>query len=179
MANADRDTRVPHFDSKLQAECYIHSLGLPYTIIGPVFFMENFLRKWWLPGLREGRLAIAMSKGRRPQQIATADLARFAVLVLEKREPFLGRRIDIASDEISTGEAAAMIARASGKEITHAELPIEVVHAGSDAMARMFQWFEHVGYDVDIARLRTEYPEVRWHSFECWANEQDWRLLDM
>lgn len=178
VAHADRETGVPHFDSKLQVERYIRSLDLPYTIIGPVFFMENFLRHWWLPGLRAGKLVIAMSKERKLQQIAVADIARFTALIFERREPFLGRRIDIASDEISVNEAAVMLARASGKPIEYVQLPIEAVRAGSDGMARMFEWFEHVGFAVDIARLRADHPEVGWQSFEQWLGAQDWRLLE-
>jgi hypothetical protein len=41
----------------------------------------------------------------------------------------------------------------------------------------MFEWFDRVGYDVDIDALRKEFPEVRWHSFADWAREFDWSVL--
>jgi uncharacterized protein YbjT (DUF2867 family) len=43
VANADRNTGIPRFESKYKAEQHIQNLGIPYTIIGPTFFMENVL----------------------------------------------------------------------------------------------------------------------------------------
>ena len=43
--------------------------------------------------------------------------------------------------------------------------------------ARMFEWFDRVGYSADIGALRREHPEVGWHTFEAWAREQDWSAL--
>ena len=33
----------------------------------------------------------------------------------------------------------------------------------------MFEWFDRIGYDVDIAALRAAFPEVGWQSFADWA----------
>jgi hypothetical protein len=41
----------------------------------------------------------------------------------------------------------------------------------------MFEWFNNVGYTVDIAGLKKEFPEVGWHGFSAWAKEQDWEAL--
>ena len=41
----------------------------------------------------------------------------------------------------------------------------------------MFEWFDRVGYDVDIAALHKELPEVGWHSFADWARAFDWGAL--
>jgi len=41
----------------------------------------------------------------------------------------------------------------------------------------MAEWFDRVGYDVDIAALHAAFPEVRWHSFSDWAREFDWSVL--
>jgi hypothetical protein len=45
-------------------------------------------------------------------------------------------------------------------------------------MALMFEWFNSTGYAADIKRLRREFPEVKWHTFEEWARKQDWSVLD-
>jgi hypothetical protein len=41
----------------------------------------------------------------------------------------------------------------------------------------MYEWFERVGYTIDLAALKREFPEVGWHSFEAWARTQDWKAL--
>ena len=42
----------------------------------------------------------------------------------------------------------------------------------------MFEWFDQVGYDVDIPALHRAFPEVAWHSFEAWAQDADWSVLN-
>ncbi len=43
VGSADRNTGIPHFDSKARVEDYVRGTGLKYTIFRPVFFMENLL----------------------------------------------------------------------------------------------------------------------------------------
>ena len=39
------------------------------------------------------------------------------------------------------------------------------------------EWFDRVGYTVDHAALRREFPDVAFHDFEKWAKAQDWNTL--
>ena len=52
VANADKDTGIPHFDSKREIEEHVERLGVSYTIVAPVYFMDNLLAPWTLPQLR-------------------------------------------------------------------------------------------------------------------------------
>ena len=179
VANADRDTAIPHFDSKREVEEHIERLGVPYTIVAPVYFMENLLAPWTLPELKEGRLPMALSSSRPLQQIALSDIAAFTALILEKRKDFAGQRLDIASDEVAGDEVAETLTRVTGHEIHYVELPLEQVRqAMGDDGARMFEWFDQVGYSADIAALRRDHPEVGWHTFQGWAKEQEWSALE-
>ena len=179
VANADRDTAIPHFDSKREVEEHIERLGVPYTIVAPVYFMENLLAPWTLPELKGGRLPMALSSSRPLQQIALSDIAAFTALILEKRKDFAGQRLDIASDEVAGDEVAETLTRVTGHEIHYVELPLEQVRqAMGDDGARMFEWFDQVGYSADIAALRRDHPEVGWHTFEGWAKEQEWSALE-
>src|SRR5207244_2667108 len=173
-AGADRETGSPHFDSKFDAEQAIRQPGVPFTSVAPVFFMENFLADWLAAGIAKGSIAMALPATRRLQQIAVADIAQFTALVIERRERFLGERIDIASDELTVATAAAAISEASGRHIEYTALPIDTVRQWNDDLARMLEWFDRVGYDADVVGLRWLYPEVDWHRFSTWAREQDW-----
>jgi uncharacterized protein YbjT (DUF2867 family) len=178
VADADKDTGIPHFDSKREIEKHIEGLGIPYTIVAPVYFMDNLLAPWTLPQLKEGRFPMALPASRPLQQIALSDIVAFTVLVLENPEQFVDRRVDIASDELTGGEVAEVLTRVTGHEIDYVELPLEQVRQamGEDG-ARMLEWFDRVGYSADIEALRREHPEVGWHTFEDWAKEQDWSVL--
>jgi len=177
VASADRNTGIPHFDSKYKVEQHIKTLGVPYTIVGPVFFMENLVSPWWLPALQEGKLPMAMPGTRKLQQITLDDIAGFTLVVLERREQFLSKRIDIASDEVAGNDVADILSRLSGRTIEYVELPIERVRATNEDFAKMFEWFNRVGYRADIPGLRREYPKVGWHTFEGWARAQNWGVL--
>jgi uncharacterized protein YbjT (DUF2867 family) len=177
VAGADRATGIPHFDSKFEVEKEIRRSGVPFTIVAPVFFMENFLSEPLAAGIAKGAISVALPATRRVQQIAVADIAQFDALVIERRESFLGKRIDIASDELTGATAAAAISEASGRRIEYTALPIEAVRQWNDDLARMFEWFDCVGYDADIVGLRLLYPEVDWHRFSTWAGEQDWSAI--
>src|SRR6202171_3937108 len=174
VAGADRATGIPHFDSKFEVEKEIRRSGIPFTIVAPVFFMENFLAEWMAAGIAQGSIAIAVPATRRLQQIAVEDIAQFTALVIERRESFLGKRIDIASDELTLATATAAISEASGRPIKYTAIPIAAARQQSEDLARMYEWFDRVGYDADVVGLRELYPEVRWHRFSDWAREQRW-----
>ena len=177
VAGADRATGIPHFDSKFEVEQEIRRSGVPFTIVAPVAFMENFLAGWLAAGIAKGSIAMALPATRRLQQIAVADIAQFTALVIDRRDSVLGKRIDIASDELTIAAAAAAISEAAGRHIEYTALPISAVRQQNEDLARMFEWFDRVGYDADIVGLRSLYPEVDWHRFSIWAHQQDWSAI--
>jgi uncharacterized protein YbjT (DUF2867 family) len=179
VAGADRDSGVPHFDSKFEVEKELRKSGVPFTIIAPVFFMDNFVSPWMAAGIAQGSIAMAVPATRRLQQIAVADIARFTALVIERRSEFLGKRIDIASDELTGTTAAELIGDASGRRVEYTAVPIEAARKQSEDLARMYEWFDRVGYDADVVGLRSLYPEVGWHRFRDWAREQLWTTGDV
>ncbi|WP_224364950.1 NmrA/HSCARG family protein [Hyalangium versicolor] len=177
VASANQRTGIPHFDSKFLVEEHLVKAGVPYTIFAPVFFQDNLVSPLFGAGLKQGVIALAMPPQRKLQQINVDEIGAFGALVIERREEFLGKRIDIASNELSGEQVAEVFSRVSGKPVKFAEAPLAQVRAMSEDMAIMFEWFDKVGYSADIARLRRDYPEVGWRSFEEWARAQDWKRL--
>jgi len=165
VANADKNTGIPHFESKYKVEQHIKNLGIPHTIIGPTFFMENLLG----PGLEQGQLALPLSPSITLQQSALENIAEFSALVLERRKPFLGKRIDIASDEVTGAQAAGILSNVLGNKIRYVPVPLEQVYQANEDMARMYEWYEKAGTGIDIASLHQEYPEIDWLTFRDWA----------
>ncbi len=178
VANADKATGVPHFDSKYEVEKHIASSGVPYTIIAPVYFMENLITPWSVPGLRQGKLALALPVDRPLQQIAVRDIGAFAAAIIERRESVFGHRYDIAGDELSGEESAAIISEATGRKIQYVSLSPDALRAQSEDMALMFEWLNDIAYSADIAGLRWDLPEVGWHDFATWLGRQDLSGLD-
>jgi uncharacterized protein YbjT (DUF2867 family) len=165
VANADKNTGIPHFESKYKVEQHIKNLEIPYTIIGPTFFMENLLG----PGLEQSQLALPLSPSTTLQQSALQNIAEFSALVLERHKTFVGKRIDIASDEVTGERAAEILSNELGQKIRYVSIPLEQVYQANEDMARMYEWYEKVGTGIDISALHQEYPEVNWLTFRGWA----------
>ena len=165
VANADKNTGIPHFESKYEVEQHIKNLGIPHTIIGPTFFMENLLG----PGLEQGQLALPLSPSTTLQQSALENIAEFSAMVLGCRKPFLGKRIDIASDEVTGDQATNILSNVLGYKIRYIPVPLEQVYQANEDMARMYDWYGKVGTGIDISALHQEYPEVGWLTFRDWA----------
>ena len=170
---ADKNTGIPHFESKYKVEQHIKNSGIPYTIIGPTFFMDNLL-SFSLAGLQQGQVALPLSPSRFLQQSAVENIAEFSALALERRNSFIGKRIDIASDEITGEQAAKVLSNELGHKIRYEQVPMEQIRQASEDLAVMFEWVERVGTGVDIAALHKQYPEVNWLSFKDWVKSQNW-----
>lgn len=177
VADADKKTGIPHFESKYLVEKHVVGLGIPYTISAPVAFMENVVAPWSIGALSQGTYAFAMPPKRVLQLVSLADIGGFVAALAERREQVFGRRFDFAGDELSGEEQAKILSEAIGHPIRYQEIPLAAARQQSEDAALMFEWFDRVGYDVDIAALHKDFPEVRWHSFADWARAFDWSAL--
>lgn len=178
VASADRSTGIPHVESKRKVEEYVKKLGIPYTVVGPVFFMENLLGPTFVDGLRAGTLSMPLRPTQPLQMVAVEDIAGFVGLVLERPSEFQEQRIAIASDGLTGPEMAAVLTQ-TGRTITYAQAPLEPIRARSKDFARMWEWFDKEGTNIDVSALVRSYPEVGWRDFRHWTNEQDWSVLDV
>jgi uncharacterized protein YbjT (DUF2867 family) len=176
VGSANRQTGIPHFDSKYEVEKHIAKVGVRATILAPVAFMENlyFVKEQ----LAKGIYASALSPTRALAQIAVVDIGAVAVRVLEDAGRFTGKRFDLASDELTGNDGMAILSRVTGRSFTYYQVPLDVVRQrmGEDAV-KMYEWFDRVGFSVDRAALRREFPDVAFHDFESWAKTQDWNAL--
>jgi uncharacterized protein YbjT (DUF2867 family) len=174
--NADLGTGIPHFDSKQRIEQHLAGLGVPWTVLGPGAFMENYTNDWTLQSLRQGFFAIPMPVDRPLPVVAAADIGAMAALALSDPERFAGRRIDLASQWRTPTQIAAAISAACGRPITAREVTLDVAESYSPDLAAMFRYFQEVGLTVDIEALHRDHPEVGWHTFEAWAAAHPWQL---
>ncbi|MFJ9771391.1 NmrA/HSCARG family protein [Kitasatospora sp. NPDC101157] len=176
--NADRSTGIPHFDSKQRIERHLAGLGLPWTVIGPAAFLDNYANEWTLESLREGVFHLPMPPGVPIPVIAAESIGAFAAHVLAHPDAYAGRRIDIASQWCTGEQIAAAIAAASGRPVRCEEVPLSVVETYSADLAAMFRYFQEVGLDIDTAALHAEHPTVDWRTLEDWAAGRTWTLRD-
>jgi uncharacterized protein YbjT (DUF2867 family) len=174
VGSAHRNTGIPHFENKWRIEQLIRELGFPsWTVLRPVFFMENLLSPWFKPYIDQGNLAIGMKPDTRLQMIAVRDIGKYGRAAFERHEELNGKAIDLAGDELTGPEAAKILSEVTGRTIEFYQVPIEQVREGSAEFAIMLEWFDAVGYDADIEGTAKEFG-VKPTRFGEWAREQDW-----
>ena len=176
VGSANRQTGVPHFDSKYEVEKHIAATGVRATVLAPVYFMENLY--FGKEQLAKGVYATPLSPTKPLAQVPVPDIGCVAVRILENAGRFAGKRFDLGSDELSGNDVVAILSRVTGRAFTYFQVPLDVIRQrmGEDA-AKMYEWFERVGYTIDRAALRREFPDVAFHDFESWAKAQDWSTL--
>lgn len=151
VGGAERNTKLPHFDVKFEIEKYLKSLNLPVTVIRPVFFMENF-KTWFKPQEADGKLTLnmALKADTKLQMIAVEDIGAISAKIFDDPEKFIGKEIELAGDELTMPEVAALYETNTGKKTEFVELPVSVIRTNSAEMADMFQWFMDKGYEADL-----------------------------
>jgi uncharacterized protein YbjT (DUF2867 family) len=165
VASAHRRTGIPHFENKNRVENTVRSAGFPtYTIIRPVFFMENLPTPWFLNG---DAIYAAMKPTTVLQMIAVADIGKYGALAFTDAR-LANRALDIAGDQATMPEAARVLSNALGRTITFVQIPIEEVRKNSEDFALMLEWFGAVGYDADIEGNAREFG-VPPTTLEAWA----------
>jgi uncharacterized protein YbjT (DUF2867 family) len=169
VGSAHKKTGIPHFDNKARIEATIKSLGFPsYTIIRPVFFMENLPSPWFLQG---DKLVTAMRPETKLQMLASDDVGKFGAKAFIDADKLKNAEFDIAGDAVTMPEAAAAVSKLVGKPVTFQQIPIEAVRQNSDDFAKMLEWFEAVGYSADIGSLESKYG-IRPLILADWVRQQ-------
>ena len=175
IANADQGTGVPHFESKFRVEQRLRQLEVPWTVLGPVSFLDGFGSGWTRQSVAAGQFAFPMRGDKPLQVVALDDLGALAAYVFEHPEPMRARRIDVASDELGPARMAQILTQVTGHPVVHQEPDLAALGVDAEGdMARMMRWIAEVGYSADIPALRVEFPEIGWHSFESWAKTVSW-----
>ncbi|KAF4549348.1 Hypothetical protein D9617_22g066940 [Elsinoe fawcettii] len=166
---------VPKWAQKHQVELFLkqkadESKGkLTYSIIRPVFFMENltngFVGKVIATGWRD-RLG-----SKKMQVVAAKDVGMWGARALlgADEEAYRNRAFSVAGDEIDWEDVARVFRREVGREVeTTFSFVAGVMIWGVAEVNRMFAWFGDVKGSADLGRLR---QMGRVTGFEEWARE--------
>ncbi|MGA8113238.1 MAG: NmrA/HSCARG family protein [Actinocatenispora sp.] len=164
-----RRSGVAHFETKAEIEAHIDAIGVPTTVLRPVFFMENW--PYMVPTVQNGERvgSIALAADTSLQMIALADIGRIAVDAFDRPAEFIGRKIEIAGDELTVRQIADALTKADGIPTRFERQPIEDLRAEAAEVANMFDWLDEKGYRADIAALRERYPDLL--TFDAWLHE--------
>lgn len=171
---AHRGMGQKHFESKWQIEQHIQKLDLPYSILRPVAFMDNY--NWSRPQISNGTFpSWGLLPNKTLQIVAVEDIGAFSALIFKRREEFLGKTVEFAGDELTEAQIAETLTRVIGRPVQVAVPQIPQGQTLTPERLAMFQFFSGKGYDADIAALRKIYPGL--HRFDAYLVETGWKNL--
>jgi uncharacterized protein YbjT (DUF2867 family) len=157
VGSAHRGMGQKHFDSKWEIEKYIQSLDIPYTILRPVAFFDNF--NWERAVILNGTFnAMGLRPEKERQLIAAEDIGVFAALAFAKPKEYLGKIIELAGDALTESQLADTFARVIGRPVKLTVPSGGESWGDQEEMTAMFNFFNGEAYDADIQLLRKLHP---------------------
>jgi uncharacterized protein YbjT (DUF2867 family) len=156
--------KVPHLDSKGEANAVFTELEVPTTFLLTSFYWENFIYFGMGPKLGpNGKLAITLPMGdKRLPGIAAEDIGKCAYGIFKKGREFVGKTVGVAGEHLTGAQMAAALTRALGQEVQYNAVSPEVYRGfgfpGAEDLGNMFQFkrdFEDYycgARNLDIAR---------------------------
>ena len=171
----DRNTGVPHLDSKWQIEQKVRSLDIPWTVFRPAAFMENWA---WEQAtiLAEGVVALPGRPDMTYRQVSVRDIAAMTVQALEQPEVWAGQIVALAGDALTPVEVAEVFSRVLGRELRYRQIDWDTCReTQGEELTLMFRYFDEFGMDGDPNMLRHWHPGAL--SFEAFLRTEGWDRL--
>ncbi|HNU50210.1 MAG TPA: SDR family oxidoreductase [Verrucomicrobiota bacterium] len=102
--------------------------GVPYTILRPNFFMENFSTGFLAPMLKQRGIFLAAADGK-TSFISVVDIAEAASVVFQKG--LVSKEYNLTGPEaLDHAQVAATISEVSGKTVTYQAIPEDAMLSG-------------------------------------------------
>lgn len=176
--------KVPHLDSKGEADAYFTERGLPVTFLRTSFYWDNLIHFGMGPRMGAGgELEFTLPMGdRKLPGIAAEDIGQCAYNIIKNRSEYLGKTVGIAGDHLTGAQMADALTRALGRKVRHNDVPPEVYRGfgfpGAEDLGNMFQFkrdFEHVYCGArDLGTARRIHPGMK--TFDRWLAENRDRI---
>jgi len=134
---ADKKTGVPEFEVKVQIEELLKDSYLPYTILRPAFFMENFLNDFF-PGTVQQLEKGVLKQPLRPHDtlavISKDDLGAFVTMIFKNPMHFINKLYELVSEQMTMKEYAKLL------KCTYEQIPFNDV--GEQRLLDIYRWFQ-------------------------------------
>jgi uncharacterized protein YbjT (DUF2867 family) len=176
--------KVPHFDSKGEANQDFTNLGVPTTFLLTSFYWDNLIHSGMGPKKGpDGTLLFTLPMGdKKLPGIAADDIGRCAYGVFKKAREYVGKTVGIAGEHLTGAQMAAALTKALGREVRYNPVSFEAYRGfgfpGAEDLGNMFQFkhdFEEAfcgARNLDVAR--SLYPGLQ--TFEQWLARNKARI---
>ncbi|MFJ6907169.1 NmrA/HSCARG family protein [Streptomyces griseoluteus] len=169
---ADRESGVPHHDSKHWIEEHLRKSGLRAEMVRPTAFMENF-SSVMAPSLEHGEivLRLPLPEDVALKMISVRDIGRVAAALLLGTAEAPGGVVELVGDELTGPQIAAAFGARAGLPARYEALPLSVLPNDLDkAMFRQFA--EAAEHPSDLAVVRSIEPATL--DLAAWIRATGW-----
>ena len=171
--------KVPHFDSKGEANQVFTDAGVPTTFLLTSFYWDNMIYFGMGPKKGpEGQLAITLPMDDKELPgIAAEDIGKCAYGIFKKGEDYIGKTVGIAGEHLTGAQMAASLSDALGQSVQYNAVEPEVYRGfgfpGAEDLGNMFQFKRDFNKDFRAARnietSRDLNPSLQ--SFDKWLSK--------
>lgn len=171
--------KVPHFDSKGEADEFFRRSGVPTTFLVASFYWDNFI--YFGAGPKkgpDGKLYLTFPlDDKKMAGIASEDIGKCAYGIFKKGPELAGKTIGIAGEHVSGEEMAKGLTEALGQEVIYNNVTPDAYRAfgfpGADDLGNMFQFYRDFEEDAnrlrDIKFSRELNPDLK--DYRTWLSE--------
>lgn len=151
---------LPDVATKVEIEAHLRASSVPFTVLRPAFFVENFL-----PGgfaaMTESTVGYPGFDPANPvpqQYIYIDDLGMIAADVLREGAPWFGRTLELAGGSLTPAEVLSVFSEHVGRPMSAPAMPVD---AFGEAVAPLFVFMRDRGWQsIDIDALRARFPRL-------------------
>ncbi|MCE7011298.1 NmrA/HSCARG family protein [Kibdelosporangium philippinense] len=167
--------KVPHFDSKGEADKVFTDAGVPTTFLSTTMYFESFLDFFKPTRDDNGTLYITLPMADSPLPgVAREDIGRTAYGIFKQGKDLIGETVNLSGENLTGEEYVAEMGKALGEKVEYRPLTFEQVRAlpvpGADDIANMFQYYaEFSDYFAGVRKpeyVRTLNPDLQ--DFATW-----------
>lgn len=143
---------VPHFDSKIEVEAYMRDLGIPFTILRPMPFMELLSEKEFYPAMAAWGVYPQILGWDTPLPwVAVRDIGIAIANIFDAPDTWIGRDVTLCSDVKTLEQSRSIFTEVDGKKPFRLPLPPWLFSKmAQDEFVLMWQWM--VGYLAELGQ---------------------------
>lgn len=153
-------TGVGSWESKLAVEAHMKALGLSFTVLRPMAFMELMTDQTFFPAVSTWHLMPRLMGADRPVPwLCLDDLGAIAARAFKNPDRFIGQDIKLASEVQSLSECREIWHEVLGRPPRHFPMPEWAFErfVGTD-LTTMWRWLRTEHFDIDPAQTHAILP---------------------
>jgi len=137
---------IPHFDSKIKVEAHMRDIGIPFTILRPMPYMELLSEKEFYPAMGAWGVYPQILGWDTPLPwAAVRDIGIAIANIFDAPQKWIGRDVNLCSDVKTLEQCRAIFTAIDGKKPFRLPLPPRLFgKMAQDEFIQMWEWM--VGY---------------------------------